>query len=198
MQFTKANLTLVLTHESKAPEPELFLGPMFQFRRRIACKQGAGLKVSLLIRQVSLKRWRFIYFLTSAQNKAPPNNLRRNGFAGEMQLFKGTSECCVYSFFRLSPLSVSMCKHRQCSPAHREPWSTSIQHSCCPFHGNKGSCYKVIDWFSRRQMGLSTSALPPSLPVESASVWADCASLGDRVAKGDHPLRGILHTGHRL
>lgn len=82
----------------------------------------------------------------------------------------------------VSPLSpLCLCANRHCSSEHRAsgpfsiivssnvslPWSTSIQLSCCPFHSNKSSCYKVIDWFSCRQMGLSTSAPPPpwNLPV---------------------------------
>lgn len=146
-----------------------FLSPCSKLEDTYPTTQtGSQTKVYLLIWQVSLKWWHFIYFLTSAQT-------RHQTTWGRMASLMKCNFLKV-QMSAVSPLSpLCLCANRHCSSEHRAsgpfsiivssnvslPWSTSIQLSCCPFHSNKSSCYKVIDWFSCRQMGLSTSAPPP-------------------------------------
>lgn len=63
------------------------------------------------------------------------------------------------------------------------PRGPCIELLCCPFPCDKGSGYRVIDWFSCRQMG------PSELPSKSLAVWADCCLSGCRIA-----LETTLHA----
>lgn len=96
----------------------------------------------------------------------PPQYLYGQTYSVHMSL---TLHAYILSFFTPQPQLFLSCGSR-------------IELLCCPFPSNKGSSYRVIDWFSCRQMDL-----PLVSPPKSTSVWADCHCSRDRISPGDHP-----------